>query len=243
MKKRELEEHVLRLAEPLFEKLYGKFSIDPAQTDRPDAAITVYKPHKRFGGNARSFRVGIEITTVDKEQDLAYLNDEKYDRDKVIAQTMDALKNGLDNGKPIKKAEIEITDSYIYDGAIRKKDKYQGYFESGTYREIILLCFSDVIATDTAFFKEHLHSCTDHLLSKAQFPFDAVVFVSLRCGNPVRIYRKSDPLLVPPAPSLYTGSTETVVHGPTMRIGQTYNLKEIISNAPLISPRQPKLAP
>jgi hypothetical protein len=50
----------------LFEKLYGKFSIDLAQRDRPDAAITVYKPHKRFGGNRRPFRVGGEITTVDK---------------------------------------------------------------------------------------------------------------------------------------------------------------------------------
>lgn len=243
MKKRELEEHVLKLAEPLFEKLYGKFSIDPAQTDRPDAAITVYKPNKRFGVNAGAFRVGIEITAVDKWQDLAYLNDEKYCRDKLIAQMMDALEKGLDSDKPIKKAEIEITDSYIYDGAIRKKDKYPGYSESGPYREIILLCFSEVLATDTAFFKKHLHDCTDHLLSMAQFPFDAVVFTSLRSGNPVRIYRKSNPLLVPPAPSLYTGCTETVVHGPTMRIGQTYNLKKIMSNAPLIAPRQPKPAP
>jgi hypothetical protein len=243
MKKRELEEHVVKLAEPLFEKLYGKFSVDPAQTDRPDAAITVYKPHKRFGGKAGSFRVGIEITTVDKGHDLAYLNDKKYGRDKVIAQTMDALNNGLDSGKPIKKAEIEITDSYIYDGVIRKKEKYQGYSESGTYREIILLCFSDVVATDTAFFKDHLKGCTNHLLSKAQFPFDAVVFASLRRGNPVRIYRKSDPLLVPPAPSNYSERTETIVHGPTMRFGQTYNLQEIMSNAPLIARQQPKPAP
>lgn len=40
---------------------------------------------------------------MDNEQDLAYLNDEKYDRDKVIAQTMDALKNGLDNGLLLKR--------------------------------------------------------------------------------------------------------------------------------------------
>lgn len=243
MKKREQEEHVLKLAEPLFEKLYGKFSVDTAQTDRPDAAITVYKPHKRFGGKAGAFRVGIEITTVDKKEDLAYLNNEKYGRDKVIAQTMDVLKNGLESGKPIKKAEIEITDSYIYDGAIRKKEKYQDYFESGPYREIILLCFSDVVATDTVFFKEHLQGCTNLLLSEAQFPFDAVVFANLRHGNPVRVYRKSDPLLVPPALSNYSGSTVTVVHGPTMRFGQTYNLQETMSNDPLIARRQPKPAP
>lgn len=231
------------LAEPLFEKLYGKFFVDPAQTDRPDAAITVHKPNKRFGGKAGSFRVGIEITTVDKGRDLAYLNDEKYGRDKVIAQTMDALKNGLDSDKPVKKATIEIQDSYIYDGAIRKKEKYQSYFESGTYREIILLCFSDVVATDTVFFKQHLHGCTDHLLSKAHFPFDAVVFVSLRRGTPVRVYRRSDPLLAPPAPSNFSRRIETVVHGPTMRFGQTYNLQEIMSNDPLISQRQLKPTP
>lgn len=237
MKKRKLEERVLKLAEPLFEKLYGKFFVDPAQTDRPDAAITVYKPHKRFGRKTAAFRVGIEITTVDKRQDLAYLNDEKYGRDKVIAQTMDVLENGFESGKPIKKVEIEITDSYIYDGAIRKKEKYQGYFESGTYSEIILLCFSDVVATDKAFFKEHLRGCTDHLLSKAQFPFDAVVFASFQSGNAVRVYRKSNPLLVPPAPAANSGSTVTVVHGPTMRLGQTYKLQEIMSSAPLIARR------
>ncbi|WP_442774347.1 hypothetical protein [Sphaerotilus montanus] len=243
MKKREQEEYVLKLAEPLFEKLYGKFSVDPAQTDRPDAAITVNKPHKRFGRNAGSFRVGIEITTVDKGQDLAYLKDEKYGRDKVIAQMMDALENGIDSGKPIKKAAIEITDSYIYDGAIRKKDKYQGYFESGTYREIILLCFSEMVATETTFFETQLQGWTNHLLSKAKFPFDMVVFASLRGGKPVRVYRKCDPLFAPPASSHYAGLTETVVQGPTMRFGQTYNWIDIASNAPLIAPRQPKPAP
>jgi len=245
MEKRQLEERILKLAEPLLEKLYGKFTVDPTQTDRPDAAIVVHKPHKRFGNKAGPFRVGIEITTVDKGRDLAYLNDEKHRWDEVIAQTMDALEKGIDSGKPTKKAEIEITDSYIYDGAIRKKDKYQGYFESGTYREIILLCFSDFVsvATDTAFFEEYLRHWTNHFLSKAQFPFDAVVFASLRRGHPVRVYRKSEPLLVAPAPSRHAGRTETVAHGPTMRTGEKYNLNEIMSNDPLITPRQPKPAP
>jgi len=243
MNKREQEEHVLKLAEPLLEKLYGKFSVDPAQTDKPDAAIVVYKPRKCFGVKAKPFRVGIEITTVDKREDLEYLNDEKYGRDKVIAQTMDTLINGVDSGKPIKKAEVEITDSYIYDGAIRKTEKYQGYLESGTYRQIILLCFSDVVPTDTDFFNEHLQDCTNHLLSKVQFPFDAVVFASLRSGNPVRVYRKSDPLLAPAPPSNYSRYTETVAHGPTMLIRQTYNLREIMSNDPLIAKRRPKSVP
>lgn len=243
MKKRELEEHVLKLAQPLFEKLYGKFFFDPAQTDRPDAAINVYKPHKRFGRKAGPFRVGIEVTTVDKGQDLAYLNDEKHGRDMVLAQVMDVLENGIDSVRPIKKAEIDIPASYIYDGAISKKIKYQSYLESDNYREIILLCFSDVVATDTALFKEHLEGSTDYLLSKAQFPFDVVVFASLWQGNPVRVYRKSNPRLTPPAPSNHSGVTETVVHGPTMRIGQTYNLREVMSNEPLITRRQPKPAP
>lgn len=240
MKKRELEEHVLKLAGPLLEKLYGKFSIDPTQTDRPDAAITVDKPHKRFGRRAGALRVGIEITTVDKGENLAYFNDEKYGQEKVIAQTMDALCNGIDCGRPIKKAEIEITKSYIFDGAIRKKEKYDSYFESGTYHEIVLLCFSDVVETNATLFKEYLQGWTNHLLSKANFPFDAVLFVNQSRGNPVRIYRKSVPLLVPPASADHERWTQTVVQGPTMRVGQTYNLNEIMSNSPLILSRQLK---
>jgi len=237
MKKRELEERVFKMAEPLLENLYGKFSVDTDQTDRPDTAITVYMPHERFDSKAGAFRVGIEITTVDKEQDLAYLNDEKYEKDKVIAQTMDVLSNSLESAKPIKKANIEITASYIYDGVIRKKEKYQGYFESGTYREIILLCFSDFLTTDTLFFKEDLQGRTDHLLRKAQFPFDAVMFVNLRHGTPVWVYRKNDPLLGHPASTNYSGSTVEVVYCPTMLVGKTYNLQETMSKAPLIPPR------
>jgi hypothetical protein len=243
MKKREQEEHVLELTKPLLEKLYGRFSVDSDQKDKPDAAITVYKPHKRFGRNASPFRVGIEITTVDKAQDLAYLNDKKHGRDEIIAQTIDALENGIDSGIPIKKTTIEIADSFIYDGAIPKKDKYQSYVESGAYREIILLCFSDLVETESPLFKEQLQGWTNHLLSKTQFPFDAVVFVNLRRGNPVRVYKKRDPLLAAPAPSRHSGSTVTVFQGPTMRVGQQYNLKEIMSNDPLIAPRQPKQAP
>ena len=97
--------------------------------------------------------------------------------------------------------------------------------------------------TDTDFFNEHLQDCTNHLLSKVQFPFDAVVFASLRSGNPVRVYRKSDPLLAPPPPSNYSRYTETVAHGPTMLIRQTYNLREIMSNDPLIAKRRPKSVP
>jgi hypothetical protein len=242
MNKREQEEHVLMLAKPLLEKLYGKFSVDQNQMDRPDAAIVVDKPRKCFGIKAKPFTVGIEITTVDKGEDLAYLNDEKYGRDRVIAQTMETLNNGVDSSTPIKSIEVEITDSYIYDGAIRKAEKYQDYLESGTYRQIILLCFSDVISTDTDFFNKHLKDCTNHLLSKAQFPFDVVVFVSLRQGNPVRVYRKSDPLLVPPPPSEYLSSSETITKGPTMLFGRNYNIQEIMSNAPLIAKRQPKSA-
>lgn len=243
MNKRAQEERVLKLAKPLLEKLYGKFSVDQDQTDRPDAAIVVDKPRKCFGIKAKPFRVGIEITTVDKGEDLAYLNDEKHGRDKAIAQTMETLNNGIDSSTPIKSVEVEITDSYIYDGAIRKAEKYQGYLESGTYRQIILLCFSDVVSTDTDFFNEHLQDCTNHLLSKVQFPFDAVVFVSLRRGNPVRVYRKSDPLLVPPPPSNYLRYSETIVRGPTMLVERKYDMRKIMSNAPLIAKRQPKSTP
>lgn len=242
MTKRELEEHILKLAEPLLYELYGQFSVDPTHTDRPDVAITVDKPHNRFGRDVGAFKVGVEVTTVDKAQDLAYLKDKKYGRDEIIAQTRNALENGIDSNKPTKKAEIRIDESYVYDGAIKKKDKYCEYMNAGDYREIVLLCFSDVLATNTIFFREHLRDHTNHLLSKAQFPFDAVLFVSLRGGDPVRIYNKKEPRLTPPnsLPYQHQEYTETIIHGPTMRVGQTYNLDDIFSNSPLITPRQPR---
>lgn len=243
MNKMQLEKHVLTLAMPLLEKLYGKFSVDASQTDKPDAAICVNKPHKRFGLDKQPFRVGIEITTVDQAQDLAYLRDERHGKDDVLAQQTDALERGVDSSQPTKKVTIEITDSYIFDGAIRKKDKYQSYVESGTYREIILLCFSDMVATQTSHFETQLRNHTNHLLSQAQFPFDAVIFVSLRDGGPVRVYKKSDPLLVPPASSHLISQSTTIFHSPTMLFGREYNLNKIISAPPLIAPRQAKPAP
>ncbi len=245
MTKRELEEHILKLAEPLLYKLYGRFSVDPTHTDRPDVAITVHEPRKRFGRNVGAFKVGVEVTTVDRAQDLAYLNDKKYGRDKIIAQTRNALENGIDSNRPIKKAEIRIDKSYIYDGAIKKEGKYCEYMNAGDYREIILLCFSDVIATNTNIFREHLRDHTNYLLSKSQFPFDAVLFASLQGGDPVRIYKRTEPLLTPPksSPHQHQEHVETIIHGPTMRVGQTYKLEEIFSNNPIITPRQARSTP
>ena len=145
--------------------------------------------------------------------------------------------------KPVPEATGNSPDEKMDTESTNGVELCRVFLESGTYREIILLCFSDVVATDTVLFKEHLEGSTDYLLSKAQFPFDAVVFASLGQGNPVRVYRKGNPRLTPPAPSNHSGVTETVVHGPTMRIGQTYNLREVMSNEPLITRRQPKPAP
>jgi hypothetical protein len=240
MEKRELEMNVVELAKPLLEKLYGKCSVDDTQTDKPDAAITVWKPHKRFGHKANPFRVGIEITTVEKEQDLAYLNDGKYGRDKVLAQTMDALEKGIVSPKPIKKIEIEITESYIYDGAIRKKEKYLSYLESGTYREVILLCFSDVVKTSR--FKSYLQNYTNYRLSVENFPFDAVVFVSRRSGDAVRVYRKKEPLHNFPEQFDYPRWTETIVCSQVFLFGKEFNYNEMMSEDPEIAKRESKPA-
>ncbi|MDA8449226.1 hypothetical protein M4R23_07355 [Acidovorax sp. GBBC 3332] len=240
MNKREREEHVLKTVEPLLGRLYGQFSLDKSQTDRPDAAILVDKPGEQLSREIDPFRVGIEITTVDKGEHLGYLNDEKHGRDKILAQTMDALEKGIDSDQPIKKAEIQVTESYIFDGAMSKKDKYYEYLKDGNYGEMILLCFSEIITTESPYFKEYLCERTNYLLSAANFPYDAVLFTSLRRGEPVIIYKKTAPLIVSPVSNRHAGLTETVVRGPTMRVGQTYNINEIMSNAPLITPRKPR---
>lgn len=100
--KRETEIHVLELSRSLLHKLYGGYNVDKSQIDRPDAAINVKKPHKKFGKARVPFRVGIEITTCDKGDDLAYLNDKKFGKDKVTQQVDDFIE-GVDSNTPQKK--------------------------------------------------------------------------------------------------------------------------------------------
>lgn len=238
MKKRKLEEHVLSLSRPALHKLYGGYSNDNSQIDRPDAAINVKKPHKIFGKERKPFKVGAEITTVDPAKTLSYLYDENFGRDIINNQINDLILNDVDSLQPSKKIDTKIPRTYIYDGVVKKGKKYAGYTLAGEFKETIILCFSDVIDTENEIFKKGLCEWTNYLLSKDAFPFDKVIFVGLRGGKPVCVYDKSRPAKVMPDEYQYEHSSITSIQGPMLKFGKTYNLKAFFSQKPFISQKK-----
>jgi hypothetical protein len=233
MNKRELEEHILKLAGPLIKRLYGCFDVDRDQTDRPDAAIDVKKPTKHYGRKRVPFKVGIEITTVDKMESLEYLKDKKFGKHIINDLITNALENSEDDKRPLKKIDVSIDSSYIFDGVTRKSDKYSNYTSSGVFREVILLCFSEVVCSRSVIFEHGLRDWTNFLLSKNNYPFDKVLFVDLCGGDPVRVYDKRKPLLVSPSQPMDTRKI-TIAKLPFMRVDKEYNTKEISLKCPLI---------
>lgn len=176
------ERYVLKLAQPLLKKLYGEFEVDPSQSDRPDAAIWVCRPRKQVESTGRAFSVGIEITTVDKEEPLAYING-------AHALTHSEIESSID---------IVIPKTYVYDGVLKKQNKYKEYAEGNTFKEIILVCFSQVLRISDPFFKQCVAGWSAYLLTKAAFPFEKVVFVDMKEGTAVQVYDSQRPIWQPP---------------------------------------------
>lgn len=172
------ERQILTRVKPLLKKLYGDFVVDVSQTDRPDAAIKVLKPRKQVDQTGAPFSVGIEITTVDQSEPLAYFNGARSELETV---------------------DIVISKSYIYEGAIKKINKYQEYAEASTFREIILICFSQVLGVHDPFFKQCVAGWSGFLLQKAAFPFEKVIFVDLKANEASVIYDVRKAVLAPPS--------------------------------------------
>ncbi len=233
------ERAVLDRATPLLSQLYGNYTVDESQKDRPDAAIYLSKPPQRFGTPSKSVRIGVEITTVDSQIFLAYWNDKKHGRDLVNAQIEDALERGIDGTAPIKKMEVPTTKSMIFDGVKGKGGLYSEYMKQGNFHEMVLLCFSEVIRTDQWYFKDGVLHWTDYLLSEARFPFNKVIFVHRYDGNAVQIYDKRSPRRKPPRPYAYSNVFVTNSQGPMFLTDRAYKLDDIFSQDPLIPPRPP----
>lgn len=90
---------------------------------------------------------------------------------------------------------VTISSNYIYDGIFKKLENHKKYGQLGDYDELIIVCFSEMVSLNETLFTDHLNEYTNYLLSSANFPFDKVIFVSLRGGDPVRIYDKKKKLL------------------------------------------------
>lgn len=176
------ERYVLKLAKPLLKKLYGQFEVDFSQSDRPDAAIWVTRPRKQVEYTGRAFSVGIEITTVDQEEPLAYING-------AHPVSTEETENSIN---------IVIPKTYVYDGALKKQNKYEEYAQGNTFKEIILVCFSQVLGVNDPFFKQCVAGWTAYLLTKVAFPFEKVLFVDIKEGIAVQVYDSRRPVWQPP---------------------------------------------
>jgi len=237
--KEELENQIFELAEPLLFKLYNAYTKIPDQTDKPDAAILLSNPPRRFGVKVSSVKIGIEITSVDPSEYTAYTNDKKFGSNLVIEQIKRTFEKGIVDDNPTKKIDVPIPENFIFDGVVGKAQKYESYRTKSEFDEIILLCFSNVICSRNKILKGGLIAWTNYMLSKENYPFDKVIFVSPIGSDPVplRIYDKKMKTFKAPAPYKYSGATITCITGQPLLVDRTYNLSEKFNGTPLIEPR------
>jgi len=236
----DLERAVLKRAHSLLLKLYGAYSVDENQKDRPDAAIDVARPHKRFGRDRKPIKVGIEITTVDPKDYLAYFNDKKFGQDLVDAQFEASLKSGTDPEKINKYMKVSIPDTFIYDGIKGKTAAYEAYKSRGSYGEIILLCYTDILDSDIAFLKEGLLEWSNYHASQNNFPFDKVIFLAKDSDSAIKIYDRRTPLRLQPPPYDFSDPWTMPSDMPMFLMNRTYNFNELYSRSPLIPQKNKK---
>lgn len=226
MDKLNKERNILSLAEPILERIYGKFTVDEKQFDSPDAAIITDKGILK--------KIGIEITSVDKQDAQQYLNDERIAREVKSKQIKSLLSDGEYSNQPTKKLEIHFPYNYIYDGVIKKSNKYDKYVNSGDYHEIIIIAFSEYLTTDLIHFEDYYIPHTDYLLSKKSFPFSKVIFVSIRNRKSVLIYDRDNPCETAQEIDENKELSITTIAGPTLPVGESVNINSIFEQEPSI---------
>lgn len=234
--KEEFENQIFDLTVPLLERLYSSFVKIPEQKDKPDAAILLSNPPKRFG-TKEPVIIGIEITSVDPGWYLAYTNDTKYGADLMNARVDQALYHGIVADSPTKKIDVPIPQSYIFDGVKDKAKKYESYKAQEKFDELILVCFSDVLCVGNSCFQYGVAEWTNYLLSQDNFPFDKVVFLGLGDQVAVKIYDKKMKSNKRPAPYQFPGEIITCSLGPTITSEAVDNMGEKLFGIPLVSPR------
>ncbi|RPV48982.1 hypothetical protein IPC790_07210 [Pseudomonas aeruginosa] len=220
------ERDVLEAASSLLRDLYGHFVTDLNQTDRPDAAIDASAPKKR---------IGIEITSIDDQKTKAYLKDEKFGKDITRQQVENFQRDGSYTTAPRKKIDINVHAKYIYKGAVKKQDNHKDYANSGTFDEVILLCYSDYITPELST-KLGIIEWTNFFLSADDFPYDKVIYANVEDQKAAVVYERSKPLKQKPL--RYEPATTTVIHGSFTPMGAEFNMNITANQAPLIKPKQ-----
>lgn len=237
-KKEKHEEEILKLAEHNLRGIYGDYDICKTQKDKPDKAIILSKPKpKLIRGWFKDPKVGIEITTADPREYLAYYNDRKSDREVIHAQIEEALTTRTAPQKPLKKIDNVMHRDWIFKGIEDKASKHQSYVEKGEFLELVLLCYSDIIDTTNYIYYDGLKEWTKYLLGQENFPFDRVLFIG---GNNVfeQVYKKSKKTKTQPSPFKYEGWTISSSTPGMIPIGVDFNFKTAHTAAPIIEPEQ-----
>ncbi|BAK71805.1 hypothetical protein [Aliarcobacter butzleri] len=224
MNKFEQERKILELAKPLLKEIYGEFNLNDKQIDCPDASIILQK---------MSHEIGIEITSIDREDIKQYFNDKKNSKEVEIKQ-LEELNNNVYSKNPIKKLSIPFTHKYIYDGVIKKEKKYIEYYNSNNYKEIIILIYSTYLTLNYKFFEDYIKPWTQYLLNKESFPFDKVIFVCESTEKNIIVYKKNQPSIQPPSINHNKELGITAISGPILPVGETINLNKIFRNPPLV---------
>lgn len=228
MSKLESERKILSTSMGVLERLYGKFSIDKNQVDRPDAAIVLENGNK----------IGIEITTIDGSELLQYLND-KYDEQPYVEKQLDDLiENGSYSRRPTKRKSIKIPNYYAFANLMKKKAKYKEYNDSCDYDELIVVAFSSYMKPQNIHYESYHIPWTNHLLSKANYPFDKVILVCTETKSVELVYDKRHKKMLAPKRDVNKELGVTTIKGPWLPRNQPVNLKEILDNPPLVKERK-----
>ncbi|CRM47031.1 hypothetical protein [Pseudomonas sp. 25 R 14] len=237
-KKENHEQAILDLAAPNLEGIYRAYTVCEIQKDKPDRAIILSRPHsKLIRGWLKESKVGIEITTADPREHLAYINDRKADREKIHTQIEEAISTRTAPKRPMKKIENLMRPNWIFEGIKDKANKYQTYVESGSFVELVLLCYSDIIATTNKIYLDGLKDWTEYFLSESNFPFDRVLFIGAN-NSCDQIYKKSHKRKTKPAAFKYEGCTiETSTSG-MIPIEVTYKIEAARNAEAIIKPEQ-----
>jgi hypothetical protein len=200
--KLEDERAVIFLALPFLTSLYGECDIDSHQTDKPDGALVV---------KSTGERIGIEVTTADAQEDLAYLNGEGR---KTAEDALRRINRGL-SGQPLdlrpQKKDVIVPSAAAIVSRLRQKKerKYVKYREAG-FADVILLVTSAHLDAKYADF-ELIAAEAEYLLSQSRFPYARVIFVCRITQSCQHLYDRVNPRHEAPT-GVSSASGITVAH-------------------------------
>ncbi len=227
MRKVELEENeILESSLLLLKEIYGNFSIDKEQIDRPDKAIILEK------NNAK---IGIEITCIDNKDVLKYFNDEKI-TNKILNEQLSNIDGSYEYCEnPVKKLSIPYPHTYIYDGVIKKEEKFSDYQKSDNYEEIIILAFTNYLKLENVKGIDYFTEWTQYLLSKEHFLFNKVILLCNETKKSFIVYDKD--LGIPKSPPIINYKIEsgiTMARSSLIPVNKTVSIKNLFKKSPLV---------